>query len=210
MQYYNVSNLIKRLNFLATDKHELSEKEKFIYLECLNLANNELFEIASNGLKTLIKIKDLFLNSDTQSFSLPDNIFKIKQVSLERLKDTLTASGNISGKDEDLNSYSVIGTQLFVNNSKLPQKINPSTGLTTKYLQICYIENPKILVEIVNDVNSETDISVYPSPYAQYLLYGALYFFYFSNKIFMDKIAHILLQWENGKKNLATYLNYSM
>jgi hypothetical protein len=212
MEYYNVSNLIKRLNFLATDKHDLTEKEKEIYLECLNFANNELYEIAANGLQTLIKIKDVFLDPVTQSFLLPNNYFKIKQVSLDNLKNKLIFSGKIAGKNEDVNNYSVIGNQLFINlnNTNVPQKENPDDNRVTKYIQICYIENPKILVEIVNNVNSETDLPIYPYPYIQYLLYGALYFFYFSNKIFMEKMAHILVQWENAKKNLGNYLNYSL
>ena len=73
MEYYNVSNLIKRLNFLATDKHDLTEKEKEIYLECLNFANNELYEIAANGLQTLIKIK-VFKLSDESYIEYYENL----------------------------------------------------------------------------------------------------------------------------------------
>jgi hypothetical protein len=211
IEYYNVPNLIKRLNFLATDKHELTEKEKTIYLECLNLANNELYEIASNGLKSLIKIKDLFLDQSTQSFILPDNCFKISQISGSSLEFRFKSAGNVSSTD-GIDYYSIVGNNITINinNSKITQKLDPADGAIKKYIQIAYIENPKILVEIVNDINLETNYPIYPAPYIQYLLYGGLYFFYFSNKIFMEKMSHILVQWENSKKNLGQYSNYGI
>ena len=50
----NVTELIELTNRLSTDKSELTPKERAAYLQYLNMANDELYEIASSGLSSLI------------------------------------------------------------------------------------------------------------------------------------------------------------
>ena len=55
-----------------------------------------------------------------------------------------------------------------------------------KYINVFYIPNPKRLVEEIDNDVLETNTPVYPIPYHIFLVHGALYYFYFSNKVFKE------------------------
>ena len=87
---------------------------------------------------------------------------------------------------------------------------NQSSIAVKKYITLFYVPNPKQLVENIDDGEIQTDTPVYPVPYHQFLVHGALYYFYFSNKVFMDKMAYIRVIWEKDKEKLANFKNYGL
>ena len=112
---------------------------------------------------------------------------------------------------QDINKYFSSKTGLFISSKlKYPTKIDTTDNTDKKYISIFYTLNPKRLVENINDANLETDTPVYPLPYHIFLVHGALYYFYFSNKVFMDKMAYIRNVWEKDKETLAKFKNYGL
>jgi hypothetical protein len=212
----NVTELIELTNRLSTDKSELTPKERAAYLQYLNMANDELYEIASSGYAPITNRKDLFpafespFYKGTTAFNYPDNFFKIDSVFADH---TLLKRGNIKdmASGSNVGEYLTSHKYIYVDNkNKFLTAVDPTDGVTKKYITLFYAELPKRLVEDINDANLETNTPVYPLPYHIFLVHGALYYFYFSNKVFMDKMAYIRNVWENDKKILANFKNYGL
>jgi hypothetical protein len=212
----NVTELIELTNRLSTDKSELTPKERSAYLQYLNMANDELYEIASSGYAPLTTRKNLFpafespFYKGSTAFNYPANFFKIDSVYADH---TLLKRGNIKDAAAGLNigEYLTSHLYIYVNNSnKFLTAVDPTDNVNKKYITLFYMENPKRLVEEINDDNLETDTPVYPLPYHIFLVHGALYYFYFSNKVFMDKMAYIRNVWEKDKATLANFKNYGL
>ena len=208
----NTTELIELTNQLSTDKSYLTPKERIAYLKYLNMANLELYEIASSGLNTIVKKVDVFLDDATQAFLLPDDLFKITTILVNK---TPLIIGNINREASILpTQYLVLGNYIYCNitNSGLSflSAVDPIDNITKKYITLFYVPNPKSLVEIIDDANSETDTPIYPVPYHLFLVHGALYYFYFSNKVFMEKMAYIRKVWEEDKAKLANFKNYGL
>jgi hypothetical protein len=215
----NVTELIELTNRLSTDKSELTPKERAAYLQYLNMANDELYEIASSGLSSISIGRSSYLDflstifKDSAAFPFPENLFKIENVFVDRIplkKGNYTNANAALAPDE----YAVQQGYIFCNISnsglKYQTAIDPTDGVTKKYINVFYVPNPKRLVEEINDDNLETDTPVYPLPYHIFLVHGALYYFYFSNKVFMDKMAYIRNVWEKDKETLAKFKNYGL
>lgn len=215
----NVTELIELTNRLSTDKSELTPKERAAYLQYLNMANDELYEIASSGLKSVLQYKIIFqdFNSvtfkDSSGFLLPDDLFKIDSVFADRtpLKMGNYINANVAFNPDE---YTTDNRYIYCNTGNSGPKYltatDPRDNTVKKYITIFYTPNPKRLVETVNDANLETDTPVYPIPYHIFLVHGALYYFYFSNKVFMDKMAYIRNVWDKDKATLANYKNYGL
>lgn len=212
----NVTELIELTNRLSTDKSELTPKERAAYLQYLNMANDELYEIYGSGSSALIPYKEIFLTYESPIFnksyvfSYPNDLFKIENVFAG---DVELKKGSIRDLQlgQDVNKYFGSKTGFFISSKlKYPTKIDTTDNTDKKYISIFYTPNPKRLVENINDANLETDTPVYPLPYHIFLVHGALYYFYFSNKVFMDKMAYIRNVWENDKKILANFKNYGL
>ena len=212
----NVTELIELTNRLSTDKSELTPKERAAYLQYLNMANDELYEIYGSGSPSLIPYKEIFLTAESPIFNkscifnYPNNLFKIENIFAG---DVELKKGSIRDLQvgQDINKYFGSATGLFISSKlKYPTKIDPTDNTDKKYISIFYTPNPKRLVENINDANLETDTPVYPLPYHIFLVHGALYYFYFSNKVFMDKMAYIRNVWEKDKETLAKFKNYGL
>ena len=214
----NVTELIELTNRLSTDKSELTPKERSAYLQYLNMANDELYEIASSGLKTILSADYAYLSfipttwnaTDVGAFISPNNLFKLDTVVAGR---TNLRQGNHTTVNLAPDEYVFRDKYIYANiNSgiKYQSRIDPIDNTNKRFLTIFYVPNPKRLVEEINDDNLETDTPVYPLPYHIFLVHGALYYFYFSNKVFMDKMAYIRNVWENDKKILANFKNYGL
>lgn len=208
----NVTELIELTNQLSTDKSYLTPKERIAYLQYLNMANLELYEVASGGLNTIIKKVDVFLDDTTQAFLLPDDLFKINSVLVDKIPLIM---GDINREASILpKQYLVIGAGIYCNLTNFGlnflSKLDTTDGTTKRYITLFYVPNPKQLVEDIDDGETETNTPVYPVPYHQFLVHGALYYFYFSNKVFMDKMAYIRDIWEKDKAKLANFKNYGL
>ena len=98
----NVTELIELTNRLSTDKSELTPKERATYLQYLNMANDELYEIASSGYAPIINRKNLFPTFEspfykgTTAFNYPDNFFKIDSTSFSSLFASASLSSCIN------------------------------------------------------------------------------------------------------------------
>jgi hypothetical protein len=208
----NTTELIELTNQLSTDKSYLTPKERIAYLKYLNMANLELYEIASSGLNTIVKKVNVFLDDASQAFLLPDDLFKITSILVNK---TPLIIGNINREASILpTQYLVLGNYIYCNITNLGlnflSAVDPIDNITKKYITLFYVPNPKTLVEIIDDANSETDTPIYPVPYHLFLVHGALYYFYFSNKVFMEKMAYIRKVWEEDKAKLANFKNYGL
>ena len=176
------------------------------------MANLELYEIASSGLNTIVKKVNVFLDDASQAFLLPDDLFKITSILVNK---TPLIIGNINREASILpTQYLVLGNYIYCNITNLGlnflSAVDPIDNITKKYITLFYVPNPKTLVEIIDDANSETDTPIYPVPYHLFLVHGALYYFYFSNKVFMEKMAYIRKVWEEDKAKLANFKNYGL
>src|SRR5574343_85581 len=117
----NVTELIELTNRLSTDKSELTPKERAAYLQYLNMANDELYEIASSGLSSLILYKEIFLTADlpvfggSYLFNYPANLFKIDNIFVG---DTELTKGSVRDLQlgEDINKYLSTDKGIFVSN----------------------------------------------------------------------------------------------
>lgn len=208
-----VSELIQLTNILATDKNDLTTKEKNIYLTCLNLANNELYEIASSGLSSITMHTAIAIDNSLKDFpnyygfKLPANLFKINFIGLEQV---ILKKGEIINSQNISNEYLVLQNAIYCKkNLQYPSKEFGNEGVK-QYINISYVPNPKKLVEVVVTDTTETLQPVFPEPYHMFLVHGALYYFYFANKIFMEKMAYIRNIWEQDKKILANFKNYGL
>jgi len=215
----NVTELIELTNRLSTDKSELTPKERAAYLQYLNMANDELYEIASSGLNLIVEGKISYLDfvsstfKDSAGFLFPDNLFKIDSVFVDRIplrKGNYTNANAALAPDEYVTQKNYIFCNIGNSGLKYQTTIDPRDNVVKKYINVFYMPNPKKLVENIDDANLETDTPVYPLPYHIFLVHGALYYFYFSNKVFMDKMAYIRNVWEKDKETLAKFKNYGL
>lgn len=208
-----VTELITLTNRLSTDHSYLDDEEKAVYLSYLNMANLELYAIAATGLKRLTERKKIFLNTATQAFELPANLYNIRAVLVSG--ESLT----MSNVDTELtvlgNKYLVEKNNLYCDltgrSISVPLAADPDDNNTMKkYITLVYCTNPLKLVENVVDANTETDTPIYPEPYHYFLVHGALYYFYLSNRVLAEKISEIKERWEKDKKALAEFKNYGL
>jgi len=215
----NVTELIELTNRLSTDKSELTPKERAAYLQYLNMANDELYEIASSGLKSILTYKTIFLDSESEvlknssRFLLPDDLFKIDTVFVDRVSlkmGNYTAANAAINPDEYITDNKYIYCNTSTSGLRYLTATDDTDNAVKKYITMFYVPNPKTLVEEINDDTLETDTPVYPLPYHIFLIHGALYYFYFSNKVFMDKMAYIRNVWEKDKATLANFKNYGL
>jgi hypothetical protein len=208
----NVTKLIELTNQLSTDKSYLTPKERAAYLLYLNMANEELYAVVAGGLKTINQKVDIFLDEDSQAFIMPNDLFTISSVWVNKCSLT---KGDVDLEDLIApKQYIVRGNKIYFNLTNLGlsflSKQDPTDNLVKKYITLFYAPNPKELVENIDDGETQTNIPVYPLPYHQFLVHGALYYFYFSNKIFMDKMAYIRDVWEKDKAKLGNFKNYGL
>jgi hypothetical protein len=211
----NVSELIELTNLLSIDNEDLTQRERDAYLVYLNLANNDLYQVAAGGLRTVIKKTDIFYDSANNWFSLPADLFTIRSVCGNSRNNYIITSVDVNaGFNIPADKYLVMGNNLYINNtynlSSYAVKTDPSDNTDKNYIELYYAPNPLRLVEVVNDPLAEINIPVYPLPFHHFLAKRALYYFYFSNKIFLDKMAYLLNDWNNDKAQMAQFKNYGL
>lgn len=208
----NVTELIELTNQLGVDSNYITTKERVLYLKYLNMANMELYPIAAQGLKTITKKIDIFLDAPSQSFILPLDLFYIRGIYSD--KTNLTMIDIDKEVSLSVKGYLVLGNAIFCNltTSRLnfPLKIDPTDNTNKMYITMFYVSKPLTLVENVNDPLTEIDTPIYPITYHHFLTHGALYYFYFANKVFIDKMAYIKDKWEQDKVELTNFKNYGL
>lgn len=208
----NVTELIELINQLGVDSDYITARERVLYLRYLNMANNELYAVAARGLKTITKKVDIFLDATTQSFIVPADLFYIRAVWASDTKLTMIDID----KDITLSEkgYLFLGSAIFCNllstRVTFPLKVDPIDNTSKAYITLYYVNNPLKLVENINDPLLEISTPVYPVVYHQCLAHGALYFFYFANKVFLDKMVFIKDKWDQDKIEFTNFKNYGL
>ena len=106
----NTTELIELTNQLSTDKSYLTPKERIAYLKYLNMANLELYEIASSGLNTIVKKVNVFLDGVIGGFLIPDDLFKVTNIVVNK---TPLIAGSINHEASILpTQYLVLGNYI--------------------------------------------------------------------------------------------------
>lgn len=204
----DVTQLIELTNHLSTQHEAITAKEKALYLEALNVANNEFYQVASSGLRTLTQQADIFLSTNEPfNFALPNDLLQLRQV----------YAGEEQLISADIDKYHALSDQyyLILNNAitcditihgpKFFYKIDDDDGQNKRYITIFYVPNPIALSE--DGFNNTLTTPVYPSVFHHYLAIGATYYFYLSNKIFLEKMAFVQAKWEEAKILLQNYIH---
>jgi len=206
-----VTELIQLINELSTDQPYLTDIEKQSYLRMLNMANLDLYHICATGLRSVVKKKKIFLDPVSNTFPLPSGFFLTRAV--YRGKDLLLSVDVNKALEIPLGSYLVLDNSVEISSNTMDHcfyDIDPIDGVNKKYLTIFYAVDPKVLVENVANADLETDEPIIPKPYHHFLAHGALYYFYFFNRVFPEKLAFINSIWEQDKAELAKFKNYAI
>jgi len=208
----NVSQLIKLISNLSIGDFDITPEERETYLSYLNMANMEMYKIAASNLATIAVEIDIFINDDGKSFNLPEDFCVVRDIfvgSKPMEQAFLKKAAAIP-----LDQYLVLGRKIYFNNVssqlQFPVKNNPDTGEDSKYITMFYAPNPKTLVEDVQDAATETNTPVYPILFHHKLAFGALYFFYFPEKVFLEKMGFVDKLCMESKRELAAYSQFSL
>lgn len=204
----NTEELLKITNYLGTGKTEITPKEEALYLECLNMANLDLYNIASTGSAYITEKQEIFLNKEENTFDLPKNLFRISSV-LASASQKLTSGFASDASLLQDKKYNILGKKLYTDTQYLSVKLNPNTESIEKYISVFFVPNPKLLRKSVHPdcKDIHTTDPVFPKPYHIFLAHGALYYFYFANKVFLDKMAYIKALWQEDKDILTKFKN---
>lgn len=209
-----VTELIELTNRLTANHSNLTAKERATCLGFLNLANLDLYKVAASGLDTIAKKVKIFINADNVSFNLPADFFMTRTVDVDKVSLTKGALQSRHNTEPMRASYYILGNVLYLDYAASKLTFLTDTDLAgnanRKYIDFIYSPKPLKLVEVVNDATTETDEPVYPEPFHFYLTHGALCYFYFANRVFLEKERGIRAVWENNKQELAQYKNYGL
>lgn len=198
----HVSELIDLVSQLSFGRNTPTARERESYLRFLNLANLEMWQIAINA-NQFLKVVDIFFEDGENSAPIPQGYYLKKLFSDDKpLKQCkLENVFNIPQSE-----YIIINNAINISTiHNQVTKIDPLDNQHKRYITALVLDNPKKLVENVEDIETEVDKPVYPLPYHIGLVYGALFYLYTSNKGFIEKIKYQMLAWEDSKKNLASY-----
>lgn len=206
----NTTELIEYTNHLSTGKSNLTEKEKNLYLKFLNMANYELYNLASTGLACITKKEEIFLDENSNAFVLPSDLFRISSVvanNSQKLTQGLAGDTNLL----EVKKYNILSNHLYTNTEYLDTKPHPKTDAMQKYISLYFVPNPATLAleerAEEGDVAKSITTPVLPKPFHIFLVHGAVYYFYFANKVFLDKMAYIRTLWQEDKEILTKFKN---
>lgn len=197
-----VSELIDLVSQLSFGRTMPTNRERELYLRFLNLANLELWQVAVNA-NQFLKVVDIFFENGENSAPIPQGFYLKKLFSEDKpLKQCkLEHVFNIPQSE-----YITINNAIRISpTNNQVTKVDPLDNQNKRYITALVLENPKKLVENVEDIETEVDAPVYPLPYHIGLVHGALFYLYASNKGFVEKIKYQMIAWEESKKNLASY-----
>jgi hypothetical protein len=198
----NVTQLIDLVGQLSFSRNNLTIKERESYLRYLNLANLELWQILINS-KQFFQTVNIYLDNDGKN-NLPISYYYIKAIFTDKTKLQRCALDKVL--DVPAGHYTILNNTFQVGvNTNLLTGVDPTDGVAKKYVTLLVLPSCKTLVENIIYPNTEVDTPIFPEPHHLGLVHGALYYLYISGKGHTEKMKHQLLNWENAKKNIATY-----
>lgn len=190
-------NIMANLSIMSDN---LSDAEREIFLQYLNLAHMELYQYTANVNNDLMILENINQGDDlTQSPFLINVVCDTNQKRiLEKIsfeQSVLMDRGYNQTSSSPLYYYS-IGKKIVV--------YPGSTIANYPPLQVLYVPQPSLLTEIMED----TDLP-YPLAYVNVLLDGALYYLFQDEGGFKNSTKAQAQQerWEKGKVKMFSYLN---
>ncbi len=196
-----VSGLLSLMGNLSLGNDNITKEEKTIFLQYLNLAHLELYQVTANFNQDLLTHTTLANQVDSNQVQLPETPYLVNGVYDLTHKRQLhkVCLSDILEKDP---AFSRTGhpIQYFVQKDIL-QFVPIQTAITS--IKIWYIPQPVILAENT----PEQDIP-YPFAYHPVLVDGALYYLFQEEGGFknLQKAVDAKERWEVGQTRLLSYL----
>jgi hypothetical protein len=196
-----VSTLLSLMGNLSLGNDNITQVERAIFLQYLNLANLELYQITANFNQDLLVQVTLANQVDSNQVQLPETPYLVNSVydlTHQRQLRRISLSDAIT-KDP---AFTANGnpTQYFVKRDVL-EFVPTQTTITS--IKIWYVPQPIILAENT----PEQDIP-YPLAYHPVLVDGALYYLFQEEGGFknLQKAQAAQARWEIGQTRLLAYL----
>lgn len=196
-----VSGLLSLMGNISLGNDNITKEEKTIFLQYLNLAHLELYQVTANFNQDLLTHTTLANQADSNQVQLPEVPYMVSYVYDLTHKRQLhkVCLSDILEKNP---AFSKTGhpTQYFVQKDIL-QFVPTQTAITS--IKIWYVPQPIILTENT----PEQDIP-YPFAYHPVLIDGALYYLFQEEGGFknIQKAIDAQKRWEVGQTRLLSYL----
>lgn len=180
----NVSELIDAVSQFCLG-HLPTEKQRKEFLRCLNFSNEDLYSRVRNSRDFLTFEEREVLYDNTKYYILKDNIFKLKALYVKNIKQTefaLLTNSTLTLPDNSFYNYSnqiILGAKSF----------DVKDGVNI--VKVFYLKPLKKLVELVNDVNIETNEHIFGSAADHTLVLGTVYYNFLATSGFNQKLAYI-------------------
>lgn len=182
----NVTELIDTISQFAFGTLA-TERQRSEYLRCLNFANNDIY-IRLRNFKNFIIYKEQKVKFENNQYFFE---FDFKKYFLKSVynKDVKLTSFDLLNND-NLNITPKHYFTLVSENKVLlgTDEYNKDTD-SDNFVKIFYNLQQKTLVEIVNNADIETDITIYDSVINQTLVLGAVYYIFLTTNGQINKLS---------------------
>ena len=196
-----VSTLLSLMGNLSLGNDNITQVERAIFLQYLNLANLELYQITANFNQDLLVQVTLANQVDSNQVQLPETPYLVNSVyDLTHQRQLRRISLNDAITKDPAFIANGNPTQYFVKRDVL-EFVPTQTTITS--IKIWYVPQPIILAENT----PEQDIP-YPLAYHPVLVDGALYYLFQEEGGFknLQKAQAAQARWEIGQTRLLAYL----
>lgn len=163
-----------------------TERQRKEYLRCLNFANNDIYLRLRNYKAFLIyKEQKVIINDNVYSIDFDFKKQILKSIYNKNIKlnsfDLLT---NDNLKIGENNYYTLISDNKIILGSKDYDKDVDGDN----FIKLFYLPQLKNLVEIITNVDIETDIPIYDNIVNQALVLGAVYYIFLTTNGQLNKL----------------------
>jgi hypothetical protein len=196
-----VSTLLSLMGNLSLGNDNITQVERAIFLQYLNLANLELYQITANFNQDLLVQVTLANQVDSNQVQLPETPYLVNSVyDLTHQRQLRRISLNDAITKDPAFIANGNPTQYFVKRDVL-EFVPTQTAITS--INVWYVPQPTTLTE----QTPEQDIP-YPLAYHPVLVDGALYYLFQEEGGFknLQKAQAAQARWEVGQTRLLAYL----
>jgi hypothetical protein len=196
-----VSGLLSLMGNLSLGNDNITKEEKTIFLQYLNLAHLELYQVTANFNQDLLVQVTLANQVDSNQVQLPETPYLVNSVyDLTHQRKLCRISLTDAIERDGSKTWTGNPTQYFVKRDIL-EFIPTQTAITS--INVWYVPQPTTLTE----ETPEQDIP-YPLAYHPVLVDGALYYLFQEEGGFknLQKAQAAQARWEIGQTRLLAYL----
>ena len=196
-----VSTLLSLMGNLSLGNDNITQVERAIFLQYLNLANLELYQITANFNQDLLVQVTLANQVDSNQVQLPETPYLVNSVYDLTHKRKLCRISLSDAIDRDGSKTSTGNPTRYFMQKDLLQFVPTQTAITS--INVWYVPQPSTLTE----QTPEQDIP-YPLAYHPVLVDGALYYLFQEEGGFknIQKAQAAQARWEVGQTRLLAYL----